>query len=573
MSPHKASEPTREEQRQELARLLEYSGIARSANLVRLLTFVCEKQLEGKTDELRESGIAIHALGRRPEDFDPQVDPIVRVTARTLRQRLAEYYRTDGREHDVELVLPTGQYVPHFVRRKLPAPVAEPVAAAAPEAASAAARAQAADPLALAPPVSASPRARRWLSAGGLVLAGVAFGALAFWAGRSTGSQASPQPCPCGVWGSPVWSEEFDGPNGAVPDAATWGYEVGNNSGWGNLEAEVYCNPTSDWPSPCSAKKPNAFLDGHGNLVIEARREGGTWTSARLTTKGRREFEYGRIEARMKMPVGAGLWPAFWLLGANLDAVSWPQCGSITITENVPDRPDTNGLGPKTVRSTVHGPGYFGGNGLWQNFTLPADGRIDDEGYHVYGAIWSPEMVQFYVDDVSNVFFVITASRLPRGGRWVFDHPFMMVLNLAVGGQWPGPPDANTPDPARVLVDYVRHYRPSHVGGPLMAASAISVRAGETASGGVRLTSTIGTGNVSLSCSGAPAGSMCTLSPPVVDFTSAASQTVTLTLTTASSSGSSRVVTTPGSYDLKVTALTVSGDRSSVDVPVTVGRD
>ena len=106
-----------------------------------------------------------------------------------------------------------------------------------------------------------------------------------------------------------------------------------------------------------------------------------------------------------------------------------------------------------------------------------------------------------------------------------------------------------------------------------MAASAIRVRAGETASGAVRLTSAIGTGNVSLSCSGAPAGSVCTLSPPVVDFTSAASQTVTLTLTTATSSGPSRVVTTPGSYSLKVTALTVSGDRSAVDVPVTVGRD
>ncbi len=566
MSPQTTAEPSREEQRQELARLLEYPGIARSANLVRLLTFVCEKQSEGRSDELRESGIAIHALGRRAEDFDPQIDPIVRVTARTLRQRLADYYRTEGRTHAVELVLPTGQYVPHFVRRKVEAPAAAPAPEAAAPAVPAAGAAQAAP----------SPRrARAWgrvLAA--FVLVGVVTGGLGFLAGRVTSRRsalAPAIPCPCGVWGSPVWSDEFDGPKGAIPDPATWTYNVGNNGGWGNGEQEVYCDPRSSQPSPCDTRRPNAYLDGVGDLVIEARREGGTWTSARLISKGLREFRYGRIEARMRLPVGAGLWPAFWMLGANIDAVGWPGCGSVTIAENVPERPSTNGLGPAAVRSTLHGPGYFGGNGLWQNFTLPGGGRIDDAGYHVYGIIWSPEMAQFYVDDVNNVFFVVTAHQLPTGGRWVFDHPFFLVLNLAVGGQWPGPPEATTPNPARVLVDYIRHYRTSPVAGPRMAASPVSVRAGESSSSTVRLTSAIGTGRVSLSCSGAPAGSTCTLSPQVADFTSADAQAVTLTLTTASSGP--RVVTPSGRYDLKVQAVTVSGDSSSVDVPVTIGRD
>jgi len=571
MSAPKTSEPTREEQRQELARLLEYPGIARWANLVRLLTHVCEKHFDGKTEELRESAIALHALGRRPEGFDPHVDPIVRVTARTLRQRLADYYRAEGASHQVELVLPTGQYVPHFVRRSTGAQEAPESSPGLAGAENGALPPRGAGPE--APAARPSRGAGIWRTAG-LALGGIAALAIGFWAGRSTRPPA-PQPavpCPCGVWGSPVWSDEFDGPKGAIPDAATWAYDVGGG-GWGNGEVEVSCDPRASSPPPCSSDRPNAYLDGAGNLVIEARQQNGRWTSARMKTKGLRELEYGRVEARMKLPVGAGLWPAFWLLGANIDTVPWPQSGSVTIAENAPDRPDTNGLGPTMVRSTLHGPGYFGGNGLWQNFTLPSGGRVDDESFHVYGAIWSPEMVQFYVDDPGNVFFVVTPTQLPTGGRWVFDHPFFVVMNLAVGGMWPGLPGPSTPDPARMLVDYIRHYQPARVSGPRMTASPIAVRIGETGSGTVRLTSTIGTGHVSLSCSGAPAGSACTLSPPVVDFTSAAAQSVTLTLTTASSSGPSRVVAAPGSYGLKVTAVTVSGDKSSIDVPVTIGKD
>jgi beta-glucanase (GH16 family) len=562
-----ASEPTREEQRQELGRILEYPGVARSTNLVRMLTFVCEKQFEGRTDELRESSIAIHALGRRKEDFDPQADPIVRVTARTLRQRLAEYYRSEGRDHEVQLFLPTGQYVPRFVRR--PSGAEGDLAAGEANGQDDGVRPSPTPEPASGPAERAAWRRRARLPA--LVLVGVLACALSFWAGRATtpASTGAAAPCACGVWGNPVWSDEFEGPKGAVPDPSTWTYDVGNNGGWGNLEQEVYCAPGTSTPDPCSAERPNAFLDGAGHLVIEARRQGGNWTSARLTTQGRREIQYGRVEARMKMPVGAGLWPAFWMLGYDVAEVGWPRSGSITVAENVPQRATSNGLGPTMVRSTLHGPGYFGGNGLWQNFTLPGEGRVDDAGYHVYGAIWSPGMMQFYVDDVSNVFFVVTEDHLPTGGRWAFDHPFFVVLNLAVGGQWPGPPEASTPSPAQVLVDYVRHYRSAQVPGPRIAAPGIAVRAGETASSTLRLTSAVGTGRARVSCSGAPLGATCTLSPPVVDFSTVATQPVMLTVS-AASPATSKLVATAGSYRLRITATTISGDQSAADVALTI---
>ena len=380
MSPHKTSEPTREEQRQELARLLEYSGIARSANLVRLLTFVCEKQFEGKPDELRESGIAIHALGRRPEDFDPQVDPIVRVTARTLRQRLADYYRSEGSTHEVELVLPTGQYVPHFVRRKAAArPVPEADGRWRLGGRPRRARAPLARRRRPAPPArGAVARTRR---VGGRWVSRLRWCRVR---PRLLGRPRDPTPglpprrprrVPVACGGAPSGATSSTGrrarsptrPRGRTTSAAAAGATA-------RRRCTAILAPPG--PHPAAAAKPNAYLDGDGNLVIEARRHGGTWTSARLKTMGLREFEYGRIEARMKLPVGAGLWPAFWLLGADIEKVGWPHSGSITVTENVPDRPDTNGLGPTAVRSTLHGPGYFGGNGLWQNFTLPA-GRPD----------------------------------------------------------------------------------------------------------------------------------------------------------------------------------------------------
>jgi beta-glucanase (GH16 family) len=254
-----------------------------------------------------------------------------------------------------------------------------------------------------------------------------------------------------------AWSDEFDGPAGASPDPAKWTPEVGND-GWGNNELEYYCRPGSG-RAPCDARRPNARLDGRGHLLIEAFPSSGTWTSARLKTLGLEQTRYGRVEARIRLPSGAGLWPAFWMLGVDVSSVGWPACGEIDVMENVPAVGD-NPLGPTKIKSTIHGPGYSGGNGIGKVTAIPGGGRVDD-GYHVYGAIWSPERVQFYVDDPGSPFFTVTPASLPKGTRWVYDHPFFLILNLAVGGGWPGPPDATTPNPARMLVDWVRVYKPA----------------------------------------------------------------------------------------------------------------
>ncbi len=558
--------PTREEERQELTRLLALPEISRSANLVRLLSFICEKYFEGKTDEIRESAIAVQALGRKKDGFDSHADPIVRVTARTLRKRLEDYYRNEGRGHAVHLELPTGQYVPHFVRSTavfeggLPLLEADTAAPDAPE-----------PGIALVPPLvrprpATPPRTGRVnrLRPVALVLVVVAASGASFWLGRRTAPREEPAPKPILVWSSPVWSDEFNGPKGSAPHSAVWTYDVGNNAGWGNNELEVYCAALSAIP-PCDPANPNAFQDGDGNLVIRAiRTAGGHWTSARLKTQGLREFQYGRVEARMRLPVGAGLWSAFWMLGADIAKTGWPGSGSIDVVENV-----AHGLGPSTIRSTIHGPGYAGVNGQWQDYALPGAGRVDDAGYHAYGLIWSPRMLQFYVDGPTNVFFVRTAGDVPPGGQWAFDHPFFLLLSLAVGGQWPGPPDATTPNPSLILVDYVRAYQAAPVPAPALAAPPIRVTAGQAGTSSIRLREPIGAGRVYLACSGAPENATCSLNTSVVDFTTTGVDTAILTITTkALRTGG--LVTPPGNYALTVTAISVSGETSHLTIPLTV---
>jgi beta-glucanase (GH16 family) len=265
-----------------------------------------------------------------------------------------------------------------------------------------------------------------------------------------------------------AWSDEFNGPAGSAPDSSKWTYDLGNNNGWGNGELEFYCAPTSN-TSPCSTSTPNIRMDGNGNLTIQAiKTAGGTWTSGRMKTEGLAQFQYGRIEARMKLPVGAGLWPAFWMLGTNIGTAGWPTCGEQDIMEWVPQ------YTPTTTSSTIHGPGYSGAGGIGAKFTFPTGGRTDDAGFHTYGVIWSVNKIQFYRDDWTKPFFTVTPANIPAGTQWVYNHPFFVLLNLAVGGGFPGPPNSTTPSPATVLVDYVRVYQgwtDSDIGAPGRAGS------------------------------------------------------------------------------------------------------
>ena len=236
-----------------------------------------------------------------------------------------------------------------------------------------------------------------------------------------------------------VWADEFDGPAGSFPDASRWVADVGG-SGWGNNQLEFD-----------TARSENAALDGQGVLVITARKEsymGKMYTSVRLKTQGKFEHTYGRYEARMRIPFGQGMWPAFWMLGANIGATPWPGCGEIDIMENIGKEPDR-------IHGTLHGPGYSGSNGIGAPTKLDASAKYADD-YHVFAIEWEKDIVRWYVD--SKLYQTRTPSDLPNGARWVYDHAFFILINLAVGGTWPGNPDANTMFPQTLRVDYVRVY-------------------------------------------------------------------------------------------------------------------
>jgi beta-glucanase (GH16 family) len=371
-------------------------------------------------------------------------------------------------------------------------------------------------------------------------------------------------------WGTPVWSDEFTGSRGTPIDATKWVFETGILNV--NDEVEYYCSPGIA-SNGCNSAQPNAYLDGNGHLVIQAIRlnpstvpSSGSWTSARMITREKEQFQYGRAEARMRLPIGPGLWPAFWALGIK-DGCVWPACGEIDYMENVPA---SAGWGPTKVNSTLHGPGYFAENGLHAVYTFPSG---DVTGYHTYGAIWSPNMVQFYVDAPANVFFVQTASDVPAGQSWVFNHPFFLLLNLAVGGvdSWPGPPDATTPSPAVMTVDYVRIYKAAKVTAPSFGATTpITVKAGATRGNTTTLSvrNAAGTGRVYLSCATDAPGATCQVTTKdalnrfTLDFTSGAAGRVTVSLTTAD--------IRPGKYTITVSAYTVSGNGKQPDAAVKI---
>jgi beta-glucanase (GH16 family) len=232
-----------------------------------------------------------------------------------------------------------------------------------------------------------------------------------------------------------VWQDEFTGTAGTSPDSAKWTYDIG--TGWGNQQLEY----DTDRPE-------NVSLDGNGNLLIVARKEsymGSAYTAARIVTRGLFEPTYGRFEARIKLPWGQGLWPAFWLLGANIDEVSWPQCGEIDIMEY-------RGQEVTVVHGTIHGPGYSASNGISKSYTLP-DGRFD-ANFHIFAVEWGPDYIDWYVDDIH--YHSVSPEELP--GEWVFDHPYYIILNLAVGGGYVGSPNESTVFPQTMAVDYVRVY-------------------------------------------------------------------------------------------------------------------
>ena len=254
----------------------------------------------------------------------------------------------------------------------------------------------------------------------------------------------SPSPPPATGY-TLVWSDEFSGADGTSPDSSKWTYDTGGN-GWGNNELECYTNLAQ-----------NAQMKG-GNLVITAMHQpayacsDGTmrdYTSARLKTQGLFSQAYGRFEARIKIPAGQGMWPAFWMLGNNITSVGWPKCGEIDIMENI-------GKEPGTVHGSLHGPSTSGPTSdATAPFSLPAGQNFADD-FHLYAVEWEPGTIRFYVD--ANLYATFTQSQWPAGGTWVFDHPFFLILNLAVGGNWPGSPDATTVFPQQMLVDYVRVY-------------------------------------------------------------------------------------------------------------------
>lgn len=227
-----------------------------------------------------------------------------------------------------------------------------------------------------------------------------------------------------------IWSDEF---NGTSIDDTKWTHELGTGDwGWGNNELQYYTASTN-----------NSFAS-NGELHILAKEQvinNSDYSSARIVTKDKFSFQYGKVEARLKAPAGQGLWPAFWMLGQNISTVGWPQCGEIDVLEHVNNNPYVNG----TAHWNNNGHVYYGGQSY-----------LNVEDYHNYSIIWNESTIRYFVDGIQ-FFSLNTANNINSTEE--FHNNFFFILNLAVGGNWPGSPDASTVFPAEMVVDYIRVYQ------------------------------------------------------------------------------------------------------------------
>lgn len=248
-----------------------------------------------------------------------------------------------------------------------------------------------------------------------------------------------------------VWSDEFEGPVGASVDTTKWRYDLGDGCdagicGWGNNEKEYYTGALE-----------NIALDGQGRLRIVARIAPPglacyygpcRYTSAKINTRGKMDAAPGRVEARIRLPAGQGLWPAFWMLGSSFPATPWPASGELDIMEY-------KGSDPMTTSSAVHGPGYSGQTPFVHAYSL-RDGRFADD-FHTFSVEWDSVHAQFFVDN--SLHYEVTRGELERYGSSILGQPFFLILNLAVGGHFDGDPASDAIFPATMLVDYVRVFR------------------------------------------------------------------------------------------------------------------
>ena len=293
-----------------------------------------------------------------------------------------------------------------------------------------------------------------------LVASNLTLKAIAVAPGLQNSTMASKEFTPGIASNTLVWSDEFAnaGNANALPDSKIWTYDTGYRC-CGNNELETYCAAGSA-TAPCDPASPNAYVDTAGILHVLGRKVSGTtYTSARLKTQGVLSFMYGRIEARMKLPESQGMWPAFWLLGNNIASISWPACGELDVMEHIDGSNPPFSAGEKPagydwIAGSVHGGSTSAHLDGTQKFH--PDG-FSAAAWHTYGMNWTKGQIQFYVDDPQDVYATFTPANF--GNPWPFDAgPQFIFLNLAIGGDWPGSPDATTVFPGDMQVDYVRIY-------------------------------------------------------------------------------------------------------------------